>query len=400
MLINVGVDFGTCYTKVAFFDTKFEKHYFYVFNEKFNDLNRYIFPTRLKINPSGRIFFAPKKNLIFGGDKKYELFKINMEETTNVLNLEGTEYSIDDYKIVAIYCSHVLSKVRNFLKSKFDEPELIFNFGIPLDHLGDQNKKREQKFKLAFNLAEMLSRDHFIDNADRLLDYLPILEELEIKYKEIDEAELKVAVYPETIAGVATLLSTGSLSADVRYSIVDIGAGTTDTSFFEFTRNQTPGGKFHIYNSKTYNIGAENYLNKELENSISELKRSYKLAFGNSYSLDHSKWSDNFNLLFLGGGSRGELREFLNKIELLVPNGNLFKKYINPMQINITRPENIKDSVDKNEESWQENFDILSIAYGLSYPSAMMPRYNPQVPERQRDILQQTPHEPLTPDVG
>jgi len=400
MRINVGLDFGTCYTKVAFFDMEMEKHYFFVFDKSKDNLGRYVFPSKLRINSDGRIFFAANKNMAFGGDTYYEFFKINMENTIRTLKINDKEYDIDDYKIVALYCSHILSKVRKYLNSKFDGPDLIFNFGIPLDHLGDNNENRERKFKLAFNLAEMMSRDHFIENADEVLEFLPILDELEREYNKIKKEELKVTVYPETIAGVATLLSTGSLSADVRYSIVDIGAGTTDVSFFEFTRNSIPGGKFHVYNSNTYNVGSENFVENDVDKSIKELRDSFRVAFGKTFSLAKEKWSNDFHLLFLGGGTRGDLREFTKNTEITIPSGNLFRNYINPTPQELYIPDNIVDCIDKEEESWNENFDILSIAYGLSYPKMMMPKYNPQVPERQRDVLRQTPEEPLTPDVG
>lgn len=395
MTFNIGFDFGTSTTKVTYYNLLDEKHYLFVFDPTQKNHLRYCVNSLIRVF-NGQFFFSHA-----GGGQNFRLFKLRATEKNIRINTADTEVLIPGYYLIAIYCAFVLSKVRKKLQEKFPGANLIFHFGIPVDHLSnaEDNLKREY-FERAFGVAEILSRRNLVDNFTNVSDILNLMPKVEKEFISTRTKERKVSIYPETLAGIATLLMNYTLEHTKRYSIMDIGAGTTDFSFFEFSDSIDPDGKFYVYSSKTLTVGAENYVNDNLTDSMKKISDNYRLGFGESYFKCQEKWDTAFRIIYLGGGSRGELINSLNDVELRVRREQGTHDFINPEKISLPIPDKLYDGEDDSEKCWKDYFDFLGISYGLSFPHVYMPKYNPEVPNRQREVLRSMTDEPLTPDVG
>lgn len=393
MTINVGFDFGTSSTKVAYRNLETEKQYYFVFDEKVNDLKRYTYKSTLRFF-SNKIYFND-----FAGGQFVKLFKLNI--TDDNYEIYQINKTIPGYYLVVIYCAFILNKVNKFIKEKHNVDNIIYNFGVPIDNLvleDNRKSKKERLFKLAFDLAVILSNKNVIYEGCNIEETFNIISETEKTLCEINKEDDIVTIYPETLAGVASLLSNNTLEKRFRYSIIDIGAGTTDISFFEFSDFIDESGKFYIYSSNTIDKGDKNY--NEIIETKKTLKKVYKKSFSKAYAGCPEKWEENFKYLCLGGGSRSKLIEFIDEVELTIKGKMGHRDTIEPKEKIFPLPNDISDSIDELNTCWKKYFYFLAIAYGLSYPKELMPNYNPQVSKMPKEVLKQSPDEPLTPDVG
>ena len=394
--INIGFDFGTSSTKVCFLDIINEIHHFYVFNNFAHDVDRYCKPSIIRFTDD-KIYF---NGLSLG--YKIELFKVGIEkEIYGPVGINLT-ISFKAYQLVAIYCAQILKEIIESVNKNFKKPQITYQFGIPVDHLSNTNfpdSAKEKAFKRAFGTAILLisKESNFEGRSSSFIKEM--ITTCEKEYDDTEDKDQLFNIYPETIAGVGALLSNNTLERRFRYSIVDIGAGTTDISFFQFGDVVNPEGKFFIYHSKTVEVGSRNNYSK-IEKSRKIIRDEFREGFGRSFCLYPEYWNSDFNLLFLGGGSRGPLRKFKEDLELLVKGNKFHRDIIHPNEIDFPFPSNCIDEKDHKNVDWKSWFDFLAVSYGLSYPKPMLPEYNPQVPSIQKDSLFQSPDEPITPDVG
>ncbi|MBZ0184533.1 MAG: hypothetical protein K8F60_18895 [Melioribacteraceae bacterium] len=410
-LLNIGFDFGTFQTKVSIRDIETEVTYAFVFNNNLNSVNRYTIPTNVKINNFGRMHFGISENSAYGAIEFFKLFKIGMENLMRKILIQETEYIVTGKLLVAAYTAYVIRIIKNQVEKDFENGvTFIYQFGLPIDHIGNNDSIRESSFRESFNIGVLLAEDSNI-NISQGVSLKEMIENYEKKiqiYSNMEINQLKAEIYPETIAGVAALLNNNELQLDYRYSIIDIGAGSTDVSFFDYTNGGvidgdtaiSNKGKFFIYDSKTYDIGNQNYKQDILEQSIQELNESYKKQFGRSYHKDKDKWKEGFCLLQIGGGINGKLAEFINRIEIHVRWDQPTPHYITIDKLAFPFPDNYFEYRVGNVGYLKENFNFLAVSYGLSFPSISMPQYKPNVGDKIKVELKRTPDEPLTPDVG
>ena len=396
-IINIGFDFGTSSTKICYYDVLNETHHFFVFDKRLNDQSRYCKPCIIRFSEN-KLFF---NGLPFG--KKFNLFKVDMHCKTYVPDSIDLNVSIKGYQLVALFTANILKIIIPYLNKKYDYPKITLQFGVPVDHLSNTklpDSEKEKMFRLAFGIGILLSETKINDfEGMNSSDIITLLNDSENKYLDLGNRDDLFSIYPETIAGVGSLLSNNTLERRFRYSIVDIGAGTTDISFFHYGDISEPGGKIYIYHSKTTDIGTQNN-STNLKLAIQELQKYFKIGFGNSKYLSDEQWSSDFNLLFLGGGSRGRLKDFTNDMELTIKGERGTRKPIAVKKIKFPFPNDTFDSENKMYLGWKDWFDFLGVSYGLSYPGPMLPPYNPQVPPLIKDDIPGVPDESLTPDVG
>lgn len=372
-----------------------DERYFFAFNSLKNGLERYCYPSCVKIIDD-RIYF----NNNIGLGRIYTLFKLDIDEVVPKAYPHPFKPELYGYHLIILYCAFIITRLRKYLNIKYPDVDLIFQFGIPIDHLSDNRDpgSKEEIFRRAYAIAEILSRKNLIAEGLNIAQAVGYIKEAEEEYKLIPQGQNRTEIYPETMAGIASLLKDYQLPDNCRYTIVDIGAGTTDISFFEFSHKTDVSGKFHVYNSKTLSVGAENKTDTNIaKKTIADI---YKNGFGKSYYLCPKKWKDNFSLLFLGGGSRTELKDFTRHLELTVPGYNGLRNVVEPIRTNFPRPNDVADSHDITNDSWKDIIDFLAISYGLSTPNYVMPKYNPKVPPIEKRSSEAAPFEPVTPDVG
>jgi hypothetical protein len=394
--INIGFDFGTSTTKICYYDFSSETHLFYPFYKNLNNIERYCKPSVIRFHED-KIYF---NDLPYG--KKIKLFKMGIHEKNYPADNPYWQNDFKAYQLVALYCAHLLQDVKPYLNNRYRNPTITINFGIPVDHLSNQeepDKSKEKFFKLAFGIACLIAENDIDLEGSCSGDLIKLLKEKEEELSHIPNPDDLFKISPETIAGVGALLLDYTLSREYRYSIIDIGAGTTDVSFFHMGDVVVPEGKIYVYNSKTVDIGNDYNINN-YDQAINNLQQSYRIGFGNSYFRCPAHWKTDFSLLFLGGGSRGSLKHFMDNLDLTIPGMAFHQTLINPVQIKFPIPEDTVDAENEKLETWKDNFDILAVSYGLSYPFEYLPIIDPQVPPPIRPPVVPGFDESLTPDVG
>ena len=394
--INVGFDFGTSSSKICYYDIINETHHLFVFDKNLRDNSRYCKPSIIRFEDD-KIYFSDIPR-----GYRIELFKIDMHNKDYGPEDSHLTKKIKGYQLVAIYCAYILKVVQKYILLNYKNAKLFFQFGIPVDHLSNLNypdSEKEKMFRIAFGIAMILKESNVDIEGMSATEILKLLTAAEKKYTLINNKEELFSIYPETIAGVGALLLNYTLDRRFRYSIVDIGAGTTDFSFFQFGDIANPDGQFYIYYSKTTDIGSKNNI-KNITSAKNNLQAEFKKGFGNSYFLAKQYWDSNFKLLFLGGGSRGPLKKFKDKLELTVKRDKFHRDIVSAEEINFPIPNNVFDAIDKKYKGWEDWFDFLAVSYGLSYPGPTLPLYNPQVTPMIKDDIPTGLEEPLTPDVG
>ena len=393
-VINVGFDFGTSTTKVCLHDLSFGEHYFFCFDKSKNDLYRYCIPSILSIC-DGKVYFGESRN----PNAEYKLLKMRIRSDQDFDLSPYTKTKLKAYQLISIYCAGLLSEINKMIQKNYKNAKIIYQFGIPIDHFNSEPEK-ERRFILAFRMAEYLSRNaELFNNKTDINWFLDRIKNAENEVLNKDEGEQVVVIYPETIAGVAALFKNNKLTILKRYSIVDIGAGTTDISFFEFTNFKDFQGRFHVYVSKTLDCGVENKIPDK--DSIEEIRKTFEKGFKNARDKSKEKWSHDFYLLRLGGGNKTDLKDFSLAANLSYRENHL--NLIELKTIDIDKfpiPSSVGEFGNAKENKWMDYFDLLAISYGLSTPNQSMPTYNPQVPPPLRITREREHYEPLTPDVG
>lgn len=393
--IFVGFDFGTSSTKVCYYDYLEETHRFFVFDKNIKGISRYCKPSIVRFDNNRIDFF----NLPSG--QRVELFKVDIHNKESEINTGSEIIKFSASDIAALYCSHILGLVTKYLNTKYSSPKLFYQFGIPVDHISNPtspDSEKEKAFRKAFGVALLIVQKGIDIESKSIKELKQLIIETEEEFCTIKNHDDLFFIYPETIAGVGALLSNYTLNRDKSYSIVDIGAGTTDISFFRFGNIANTDGTISVYHSKTLPSGDKSL--RDIEAAKTSIAKTFKLGFGNSYFLDNNHWNQNFNLLLLGGGSRGVLKESINNLELTVPGHGFQREIISFDRLDFPNPKNAFDSIDNKNSEWKNWFDFLAVSYGLSYPGPQLPYYNPQVPPRPQEDLNQSPDQPITADVG
>lgn len=393
--IFIGFDFGTSTTKVCYYDYLEETHHFFVFDKNIKGISRYCKPSIVRFDNNSIDFF----NLPSG--QRLELFKVDIHDKEFKINTGSELIKFSASDISALYCTHILSLVNNFLNTKFENPKLFYQFGIPVDHIRSSkspDSEKEKCFRRAFGLALLINKNNIDIEKLTIKELKDLLIEFEDKFNLINDHDTLFSIYPETIAGVGALLRNYTLNRNISYSIVDIGAGTTDISFFRFGDIANPEGTISVYHSRTLPIGDRNL--RMISDAKKNIVSTFRSGFGNAYHLYNDHWNSNFNLLFLGGGSRGSLKEFVDDVELTIPGHGIQREIIEFDKLSFPIPTNAYESFNQDNMDWKNWFDFLAVSYGLSYPGPDLPGYNPQIPRMPPEDLLPAPDQTLTPDVG
>jgi hypothetical protein len=295
----------------------------------------------------------------------------------------------------------------------------LFNVGAPIDQWNA--RRGAELFKRVAFYGERLS--HVVADGIRLADLLAAYKQAKAQHPLIPpEAERLVFVQPETAAGLMSFVTSPRVPAGL-YGIVDVGAGTTDVSFFrlaDFKPNEPR--RMSFYEAKTDVVGAGD-LDRDLarlavsrlpatsgrgveekspevlgaarlaketlgatgrceirlaslsvklsrseveasfEPIIRQMVQTYIQTNHRAYKKEElvSRWRT-FTVLTLGGGTR------------CLPIYNTFRAtYPSPYNERITFAR-IPVPADLDcEASARDNFDLVAVAYGLSFPPPDFP---------------------------
>lgn len=220
----IGLDFGTSSTKAVIRDVSLEKSFAVPFYSDKDGANNFLFPSH--------IFRKGNSYSLDGGDECFRDLKLSL------INSQSDSDKVFDR--AAIYLALLLRHCRGWLfdayAGRYIQTEIWWklNLGLPARHYEDDALVK--KFEKLAWCAEYLA----IYGNDTLTD-----EEAEkVKRKWQDEhqsLETEIDVVPEIAAQIYGYIRSGhwDKGSDPVMMMVDIGAGTLDAAFFSVTQDDS-----------------------------------------------------------------------------------------------------------------------------------------------------------------
>ena len=434
---HIGLDFGTYQSKVCIYHIDDDVHEFFNF-----DNGTFFLPSRVAKKTDGRLEYGSDRS----GEitEEYYYFKIaaaeddefHAETFDQITDSDKNFYKFNEFQnytpefLSVVYLTYVLFTVKEwYLKLKRgeqgsggllgrlfsrqeQEEEIRFTsqLGIPTEWSQQKNLKRKRKFENILMLAEQLQQKYktrleFLSvPADQLIeDVKTIYSSYGFKSRgEFDSRlnELGISIYPETAAALTFMIMTDQLTPDY-YAAMDIGAGSTDVSFFRVLKDR----KIKYLASESYIVAANDVYRQYSgnDNSIVTLRKAqdevqvlvnnnnwfedkllksvledvndkldgrlYKLFNKRVYYFHTGmvKEYSNQPIIIYGGGAR---------LPILNSGAVMVHDHGNKLSLNILRTSLEKSKIEKyasiinilpNNESWKPEFAMLVVALGLSY---------------------------------
>jgi hypothetical protein len=140
-----------------------------------------------------------------------------------------------------LFLAHVFNEVERGLKQRFSDDNLflIWNIGCPMDYLDEMNRKREWE-SMAGVAMELRRRVASPTHIALLADAAARI----AKFAVPSQSKRNYSIQPEGLAAVKAFLESPRAEGKT-YAIVDVGAGTTEVSFFFNGRIMTEPGQPH-----------------------------------------------------------------------------------------------------------------------------------------------------------
>ncbi len=280
------------------------------------------------------------------------------------------EIEINAYDIMLFYLAYVMGIVCESLNKKYgDHFRLIYSYNVsfPLNYLQkkENNKLLEKLVFWAEDLKDIvhqgipvkMAADALIKTYNRK-SYLPKIE------------EKCTFVFSETIVTMHSF-RVSATHDDGLYAIIDIGAGTTDISFFRLGESKGVDPLFSIYFDQSHNIGGDNFDQTLLDYLMIKFKNEI-LNFSNFLEVIKSakqKMSDQNLFIITNFSLEWGLRKFQDICsENYVQLRNAFRE--------------TRCCAFKKEQDWKrwENINILIIGGGSKLPYIKDPIYNTDIP--------------------
>lgn len=436
--IHIGIDFGTSQTKACIYNFEENEHEFFQFEK-----NNYFFPSRVVHNNNNLLFEYGNNGLIDDSNEEYRFFKMKSaddEQFHAVTYDDASKYKNSLYgdikykKFTSEFISVIyLTYVQLLIKEKYeatlksnnkrstgligsllqrnksteDKIQFTTRIGIPTEWSQVNNLKRKQKFEsILFLSAELQDKYKSLDSFQKVKsdDLILTINSIYDKYKSLSQKEfqkllhqLGLSVYPETAAGLNFILKSKQLGSGY-YAALDIGAGTSDLSFFrvnngvlyylasesyvvasndvykEYTKNIDSSAKLSQIQNHVEKLIRDNNIDENLNQALEIVNKKieslvYRLFNKRVYYFrnDMVRNYQNQSIILYGGGSK--LPKMKEDHVLIHDHGNRFslnieRTYLNKIEIEkFTSLINIKS----DNSSWNQVFPLLVVALGLSF---------------------------------
>jgi hypothetical protein len=390
--VVVGVDFGTSATKVIWQDLS-DNHFEVIqWRPASEGLRSFLLPSTILLREDS-IHFGISRPEVRVGDVWLHAIKLcvlcrrkpaicrcgSAVAHEGMLRLPGFAEAIPASSLACLFLGHVFREVEWKLLARFpdDDLVLIWNVGCPMDHLdvGDVRSEWERMAGAATELSKDMSNPA---DASLLIKATRTLEALIVAR----QAERNYFVQPEGLAAVKAFLESPHAEAKT-YAIVDVGAGTTEVSFFfngramlepgqpfrpSYLADSTEavgGGKIDLDLAQSWGccveeaqkrkeagstsipmVGTVEEICIQYQRTCSEIVRHNKLT---------SKHDKRFDLFVIGGG--GRLRPLLGALQSCeLPGG-----FAREGTLQLMPPRSLKNGADV-----QKHYDFLANACGLA----------------------------------
>jgi hypothetical protein len=413
----VGVDFGTSSTKVVWQDLSNNRFEMFLWRPTAERLEALLLPSTITIR-SGAIHFGLPEVDAHEGDIRLSSIKLCMLCRSNpaicrcgsaaarhgVVRLPGQESVYPASAFACLFLANAFRVIESTLASQFpnDDLLLLWNIGCPMDYLDETNRRHdwETMAGTAMGLRQEVSNPAGIS---LLAEATARLERFAVP----PEGERNYFVQPEGLAAVKAFLESPHGDSKT-YAIVDVGAGTTEVSFFfnghvmtEFDRPLRPsyladttapvgGGKIDMELARKWGCAVEEARRRKEMGAhpcphvptIDEISSQYRRACCDILRKHLLEAPDNkrFDLFVIGGGARlSILKSALHNFQL--PGG-----FVLEGRQGLRPPRALR-----NWQAVERDWDMLANACGLAsslywdyYPVAAL---NPLPPKPIREKL-------------
>lgn len=271
-VVIVGIDFGTSSTKMVLGDTTTDLHHLLVRPEGQAEGAAFLFSSVVQIDGE-QVFFSSSAVEHRDVDAEFRSFKVCLacQQGLAVCRrcAHGTaqsgifEYAsltglirLEAEHLATWYLAHVIGRAKQELSRRWGtdfDVRPVFNVGAPIDQWNARGGS-ELFTRVAF-YAEKLSA--IASNGIHVAELLDAYNAVRAKFLAVpSEEERNVFVQPETAAGLMSLVTSPRTPPGL-YGIVDVGAGTTNVSFFRLAdfKSDEPR-RMSFYEAKTDVIGA------------------------------------------------------------------------------------------------------------------------------------------------
>lgn len=432
---HIGFDFGTYQSKACVFDISNSTHEFVRFE---ND--SFFLPSRVAKSKNDLFVYGDMDN--GKGIEEYRYFKIAAAEDpefhvetfgkayksgsdfyqfTDNINYSPEFLSVAYITYVLFYIkekytinggtlenSSIFSKLFR-RKSSEEGTRFTVQIGIPTEWSHIKNLRRKRKFENILMISELLQKKYLtLANFLSTSSYLIIEDIRKINkssnFNTIEEFnqklnELGVSVYPETAAGLTFILKTGQLLPGY-YAILDVGAGTSDISFFRVMDK----GTIKYLASESYLMAANNVY-MQFYGGCNSMVELYKAENEVKTIIERGIWKDKKMLYTSLKDVNTRLESAIYRLfnsRVYYYNKNMVTKYCNQpiilygggtrlpvlksgkfmihdngcARIDIDHTFLEKDEIEQftsiinvkpADKSWRNDFSLLVVALGLSY---------------------------------
>ena len=294
--INLGIDFGTGYTKVCFRDLARDRSEVVTFAELTQgqlDLAATLMPTRLAILTDGTLLTGLTEAEWEANDKpiQKQIDYIKMRLAAIDLRPQNKEDEwrleqipeLDDDGTVESLCAYYLSRViaRSQQWITQNRPDLFtnqtvrwsVNIGVPVEYCDSPALKRFEKVLALAWLLKSTDVDTSVLNIEQLNQLIEHLQQWMDSNKTMDE--LDCTTTPEIVAAMWSFINSRQAQEGF-YTFFDIGDGTLDGAAFIF--NRTDGDRqVDCYIGQVEPLGVSAFVEKtasELNQSPDEVRQS------------------------------------------------------------------------------------------------------------------------------
>ncbi|MBM4274061.1 MAG: hypothetical protein FJ134_06335 [Deltaproteobacteria bacterium] len=251
--IQVGLDFGTSCTKIAYSEIGGRLFRAVVFNHLLPHVPAFALPSVLAIDEKGELLvgiqaarFLRQQSWLEGLQRlkmvvagKYDLaYREANEANTEAIHLDYLKRHGKDpdfyspERLTAIFLAYAMRQARKAIEQapeyKGRQLDLTFNICMPIDHL--QNNQVKSVFEQIFAWAWAIEK-----NSPRNIGTAEVLEISEttrsLAIYQPDNPENRVFAVPEAVAETASYLISLEKIPGL-HAVIDFGAGTTDVSIF------------------------------------------------------------------------------------------------------------------------------------------------------------------------
>lgn len=247
--VAIGLDFGTSSVKLIIGDSVLNKAFAVPFNDE-EDIRRYLLPSRL---------FETANTFSLGeGKLVYRDLKLSL-----LANPDKEEAQIRVTAFLALVIRHARGWLLSEHRDVFSQTNILWKLAVGLPaahHLHDEHQGLFQKVILAAWLAASTGKQELLDR-DTVSDALVRAVQLLGGAETISPSEdIEVNVVPEIAAQIYGYVASNRFDKKARnlFLMVDVGAGTVDSSLFQVRAGK--GGKFGFtfYTSQVHPNGVMN----------------------------------------------------------------------------------------------------------------------------------------------